>query len=96
PGPDEWVGGGFDEDDPKDEPPVQRRTARVAALVARMGNDVFVIDGRPRYHLAGCVHLLGREHEGLPVDEAVEFGFTPCSLCEPDTMLTAGATAKRR
>jgi hypothetical protein len=48
-----------------------------------------VIDGRPRYHLPGCVHLLGREHESLPVGEAVELGFSPCGLCEPDSTLLA-------
>ena len=53
--------------------------------------EVLVIDGRPRYHQAGCVHLLGRESEPLPVSEAVELGFTPCSLCEPDSALLAEA-----
>ena len=57
-----------------------------------MSADVLVVDGRPRYHLAGCVHLLGRgESEPLPVAEAVELGFTPCSLCEPDSALLAEA-----
>jgi hypothetical protein len=56
-----------------------------------MSVDVLVIDGRPRYHLAGCVHLLGRDSEPLPVGEAVELGFTPCSLCEPDSALLADA-----
>ncbi|MGH3749048.1 MAG: hypothetical protein ACRDT8_16795, partial [Micromonosporaceae bacterium] len=91
---DEWVGGGLDEEDPKDEPPVQRRPKRVAATVARLQADVFVIDGRPRYHVAGCVHLLGRESEALPVYEAVDLGFTPCGLCEPDTAL-AGDTVNQ-
>ena len=93
---DEWVGGGVDEEDPKDEPPIQRRPARVAAAVARLQNDVFVIDGRPRYHVAGCVHLLGRESEPLPVGEAVDLGFTPCGLCEPDTVLTANVADNAR
>ncbi len=56
-----------------------------------MSAEVLVIDGRPRYHQAGCVHLLGRESEPLPVSEAVELGFTPCSLCEPDSALLAEA-----
>ena len=56
-----------------------------------MSAAVLVIDGRPRYHLPGCVHLLGREGEPLPVSEAVELGFTPCSLCEPDSALLAEA-----
>ena len=50
-----------------------------------------MVDGRPRYHLADCAHLLGREHEPLPVAEAVELGFTPCARCAPDTALLADA-----
>jgi hypothetical protein len=78
-------------EEPADEPVAQQVSAADAARVARMSNDVLVIDGRPRYHLAGCVHLLGRESEALPVHEAVELGFTPCGLCEPDSALLAEA-----
>lgn len=82
---------GLGDDDPADEPSAQYTSALDAARVARLDSDVLVIDGRPRYHLPGCVHLLGRESEPIPVGEAVELGFTPCSLCEPDTTLLAGA-----
>jgi hypothetical protein len=75
--------------DPADEPPAQRVSPAEAARVAQLDDDVLVIDGRPRYHLPGCVHLLGREHESLPVSEAVELGFSPCGLCEPDSTLLA-------
>jgi hypothetical protein len=81
----------FDDEEPADEPVVQQVSAVDAARVARLSNDVVVIDGRPRYHLAGCVHLLGRASEPLPVHEAVELGFTPCGLCEPDSALLAEA-----
>jgi len=80
-----------DDEDPPDEPVAQRVTASDAARVARMSTDVLVIDGRPRYHVAGCVHLLGRPFEPLPVGEAVDLGFTPCGLCEPDSALLADA-----
>lgn len=80
--------GEYDED-PADEPPAQRVSPTEAARIAQLDDDVLVIDGRPRYHLPGCVHLLGREHESLPVGEAVELGFTPCGLCEPDGTLLA-------
>nr|WP_240939731.1 hypothetical protein [Planosporangium flavigriseum] len=80
-----------DDEDPPDEPVAQRVPDGDAAEVARMSNEVLVIDGRPRYHLAGCVHLLGRTSEPLPVSEAVELGFTPCGLCEPDRALLAEA-----
>jgi len=81
----------YDDEDPPDEPVAQQVSASEAARVARMTMDVLVIDGRPRYHLAGCVHLLGRESEPLPVGEAIELGFTPCGLCEPDSALLAEA-----
>lgn len=90
---DDWVGGDTELEDPGDEPPVQRRPSRVAALVARLDSDVLVIDGRPRYHVGDCRHLVGREAEPLPASEANELGFTPCALCEPDTVLIADSTA---
>ncbi|HCT80775.1 MAG TPA: hypothetical protein DGT23_30250 [Micromonosporaceae bacterium] len=80
-----------EDEDPPDEPVAQRVTAAEAARVARMSTDVLVIDGRPRYHVAGCVHLLGRPFEPLPVSEAVDLGFSPCGLCEPDSALLADA-----
>ena len=80
-----------DDEDPPDEPAAQLTSPADAERVARMSAAVLVIDGRPRYHQAGCVHLLGRESEALPVSEAVELGFTPCSLCEPDSALLADA-----
>ena len=77
---------GTTDDDPyPDEPAAQHVAPADAARVARMADDVLVVDGRPRYHLAGCLHLRDRETEPLPVGEAVELGFTPCAACEPDT-----------
>ncbi|MBQ1027633.1 hypothetical protein [Micromonospora sp. C95] len=72
-----------------DEPAAEEITAEQAARVARLADEVRVVDGRPRYHLAECPHLVGREHEPLPVAEAVELGFTPCAHCTPDTVLLA-------
>lgn len=77
--------------DPPDEPPVQLVSSADAERVGRMSTEVLVVDGRPRYHLPGCVHLLGRDSEPLPVSEAIELGFTPCGLCEPDSALLAEA-----
>jgi hypothetical protein len=79
------------ETDPPDEPAPQQVSAEDAARVGRMLTEILVVDGRPRYHLPGCVHLLGRESEPLPVGEAIGLGFTPCSLCEPDSALLADA-----
>ncbi|MER7419270.1 hypothetical protein ABT346_21235 [Micromonospora peucetia] len=73
------------------EPPAQDVTPIEAARVARLDAEVRVVDGRPRYHLADCAYLTAREHEPLPVAEAVELGFTPCARCAPDTALLGGA-----
>ncbi|WP_319458683.1 hypothetical protein [Micromonospora sp. RTP1Z1] len=70
-----------------DEPPVQQRSPDEAARVARLDAEVRVVDCRPRYHLADCPHLVGRDDEPLPVSEAVELGFTPCAYCAPDLVL---------
>jgi hypothetical protein len=80
-----------DPEDPADEPRPQTIRPGDAVRVARMDNEVLVVDGRPRYHLSDCPHLIGRETEGLPVAEAVELGFTPCGLCRPADRLVAAA-----
>src|SRR5947209_8359884 len=60
----------LDDEDPPDEPAAQIVPPADAARVARMSAPVLVIDGRPRYHQAGCVHLLGRESEPLQIGRA--------------------------
>lgn len=60
--------------------------AAAVALVAEQppaetGSEVWVIDGRPHYHSAGCQALLAGEPEAIPYGQAVEDGFTPCPLC---------------
>ena len=77
----------FDEEEPADEPPIQHSSAADLARVATLDAEVLVIDGRPRYHVPTCPHLLGREPEPLPAHEAVELGFTPCSTCAPNDVL---------
>ncbi|MFY1637534.1 hypothetical protein ACN27F_30400 [Solwaraspora sp. WMMB335] len=77
------------DEDPPDEPAAEETSEVDAALVARIDAEVVVVDGRPRYHRAVCVHLLARQGEALPVREAIELGFTPCSLCEPNSVLLA-------
>jgi hypothetical protein len=72
-----------DPEDPDDEPLPQAVRPADAVRVARLDAEVLVVDGRPRYHLADCAHLVGRLTEGLPVAEAVELGFSPCGLCRP-------------
>jgi hypothetical protein len=83
-----------DPDDPDDEPLPQAVRPADAVRVARLDAEVLVVDGRPRYHLADCRHLVGRLTEGLPVAEAVELGFSPCGLCRPVDRLVAAAARR--
>jgi len=80
-----------DEEDPADEPLPQAVSPADAVQVARMDSEVLVVDGRPRYHVPDCPHLVGRLTEPIPVNEAVELGFTPCGLCRPVDRLVAAA-----
>ena len=74
------------------EPPVEPAeplSVDVAEVEAAVGAVVLVVPGRPRYHVAGCRYLSGREaEERTPVD-ARERGFTPCGVCRPDARLVA-------
>ncbi|GIF05768.1 hypothetical protein [Actinoplanes siamensis] len=95
--PDASLGDGFgepDADDPDDEPLPQSVRPTDAVQVARLDTEVLVVDGRPRYHMADCPHLVGRLTEPLPAAEAVELGFSPCGLCRPVDRLL-GANARR-
>jgi clumping factor A len=83
-----------DEEDPADEPAPQRTQPADAVRVSRMVAEVLVVDGRPRYHLGDCPSLSGRITEPLPVAEAVELGFTPCSMCRPVDRLVAEAVPR--
>ncbi|HWS33789.1 MAG TPA: hypothetical protein VN408_13745, partial [Actinoplanes sp.] len=84
-----------DDDDPDDEPLPQSVRPADAVLVARFDTEVLVVDGRPRYHMADCPHLVGRLTEPLPVNEAVELGFSPCGLCRPVDRLVAAVAQHR-
>lgn len=83
------------EDDLRDEPLEQRLTSVEAASLMRLDVEVAVVDGRPRFHHESCVHLVGRDLETLPVAEALDLGFTPCSLCEPVSRLLMAPMAGR-
>jgi len=82
----------YDEDedeDPPDEPAAELLMASEESRLATLDNEVLVVDGRPRYHLSGCPHLEDKESQPLPVSEAIELGFTACSLCGAATVLLA-------
>lgn len=72
-----------------EEPPA---ASTEAPLRAHGGDIVVVIDGHPRYHAQRCRYLLGRASETVPLRQAVEDGFTPCSMCDPDVVLAAAPT----
>ena len=64
-------------------------------LVVDLADEVLVVDEHPRYHLAGCSWLAGRETVPLPVREARGDGFTPCAVCAPDAHLATVERARR-
>jgi hypothetical protein len=68
------------------EPATAAPAAQSAPLAAP--GDVWVIDGRPRYHLESCAIIQGQAAEPIPYEQANEDGFMPCSLCEPDAART--------
>jgi hypothetical protein len=64
-----------------------RTAASVAEPAAPSGAaaaDVWVVDGSPEYHRAGCVVLAGLDAEPIPLTQAVEDGFAPCTVCAPE------------
>jgi hypothetical protein len=77
------------------DPPAEDVEVSDLLLVVDMHDDVFVVDEHPRYHLADCRWLAGREAIPFPVDEARTDGFTPCGLCSPDRHLAQVARARK-
>jgi hypothetical protein len=65
---------------------VEPVAVRDALRVAQLDDEVLVVDGEPRYHLAGCPTLAG-ETVPLPVATARRGGFVPCATCTPDRLL---------
>jgi hypothetical protein len=60
-----------------------------AAAPAAVGGKVLVVEGRPRYHVAGCRYLTGKDTDEVEVDKARSEGFTACGVCKPDEALAA-------
>ncbi|MGY1679479.1 hypothetical protein [Geodermatophilus sp. SYSU D01176] len=65
-------------------------------LVVDLDDEVLVVDEHPRYHLAGCPSLDGREGIPLPMVEARTDGFTPCVTCRPVRHLADTERSRRR
>lgn len=73
------------------EPGIERVPVRDALRVAQLDDEVLVLDGHPRYHLASCPTLTGADTGAVPlaVSAARRGGFTPCAVCSPDSTLLA-------
>jgi hypothetical protein len=74
---------------PPPEPGEEKPDAAELATVSAVDDEVLVIDEHPRFHLAGCQVLAGGESIPLPAREAIEFGFSPCSVCSPVRVLAS-------
>ncbi len=55
--------------------------------------EVWVVDGRPDYHLDNCEQLAGLDAETIPRGQAVGDGFRPCATCRPDDPRGPGTAA---
>jgi hypothetical protein len=77
------------------DPPVEEVEVSDLLLVVDLHDEVLVVDEHPRYHVARCTWLGGREAVPLPVDEARTDGFTPCGVCAPDRSLAEVERARR-
>lgn len=58
-----------------------------SAAVDELAGPVLIMPGRPRYHVAGCRYLLGKDAAEVDVRDARAEGFTPCGVCKPDQAL---------
>lgn len=86
-GPTQLIAAEGDLADPEDEPATENSSADDALLVARLDDEVVVVDERPRYHLGECAWLGALETIPLSAREAAELGFSPCGRCRPDATL---------
>lgn len=77
------------------EPPIEEVEMTDLLLVVDLTDEVLVVDEHPRYHVAGCRHLAGRDAIPIPLDEARADGFTPCGTCRPDATLADRVRARR-
>jgi hypothetical protein len=56
-------------------------------------DEVLVVAGRPRYHVAGCRYIAGKDTETRTRSEALAEGFSACGVCKPDEALAGAAAA---
>src|SRR3954453_15620168 len=58
--------------------------------------QVWVADGFPEYHHEGCEELAGLDSVAVAYDQAVEDGFQPCVVCNPDRAFGGDLTPPER
>ena len=46
--------------------------------------QVWVVDTLPQFHTEDCAAIQNLDSEGIPLSQAVEDGFTECTVCKPD------------
>ena len=44
--------------------------------------QVYVVQGRPRFHRESCMIIKGRDVAPISYEQAIQEGYQPCSLCE--------------
>jgi ABC-type nickel/cobalt efflux system permease component RcnA len=59
---------------------------QVAPSSDEASHQVWVQDGRPRYHRQDCDIISGQESQSIPLGQAAQDGFIPCSLCAPEVL----------
>jgi hypothetical protein len=59
------------------------------ATSAGLAGEVLDVEGRPRYHVAGCRYLTGKDARSVEVGTARADGFTACGVCKPDESLVS-------
>lgn len=67
--------------------------ARSAVAAPAVSGSVLVVVGRPRYHVAGCRYLTGKDSDSVDVAQARGDGFTACGVCKPDEALASETPA---
>lgn len=85
-----------DADSASSVPGEEPTSAEDARVVAGLDAEVLVVDEYPRYHLAACDWITGRETIPIAVSEARDLGFTPCVQCAPDAGVLANHRNRRK
>jgi hypothetical protein len=81
--------------EPPGEPAVEQVPVRDALRVAQLDDEVLVVDGHPRYHLAGCPTLTGAEAGPAGAEAGAEAGAAAGAEAGASTVPLAVSAARR-